>query len=239
MHRFQYQETQRYFAQLAEGFEEPAARELTAIGATDIQPAFRGLHFKADRPTLYRANYQARLVTRILAPWCRFAARTATICNREALAIDWPALFPVDRTFGIFANVTGNRNLTHSKFAALCLKDAVADGFRQSCGRRPDVDRDDPDIWLNLYIENEQATISLDTSGGSLHRRGYRRESVAAPMQETLAAAMVALSGWQGEKPLYDPCAAAVPCCARPCCTCAPFPPAICGRNSVSIFFRI
>ncbi|MFZ1985033.1 MAG: THUMP domain-containing protein [Desulfatitalea sp.] len=205
MHRFQYQETQRYFAQLAEGFEDPAAQELTALGAMDIQPAFRGLHFKADPPTLYRINYQARLVTRILAPLVSFRCKDRDDLYREALAIDWAALFSVEHTFGIFANVTGNRNLTHSKFAALCLKDAVADGFRQSCDRRPNVDRDDPDIWLNLYIENERATISLDTSGGSLHRRGYRRESVQAPMQETLAAAMVALSGWQGKKPLYDP----------------------------------
>ena len=130
MHRFQYQETQRYFAQLAEGFEDPAAQELTALGATDIQPAFRGLHFKADLATVYRANYQARLVTRILAPLVSFRCKDRDDLYREARAIDWSDLFPVDHTFGIFANVTGNRNLTHSKFAALCLKDAVADGFK-------------------------------------------------------------------------------------------------------------
>jgi putative N6-adenine-specific DNA methylase len=205
MQPFQYQQTQRYFAQLAEGFEEPATRELTALGATAVETAFRGVHFKADHATLYRVNYQARLVTRVLAPLVSFRCKDRDALYREARGIDWSALFSVDQTFGIFANVSGNPNLTHSNFAALCLKDAVADGFRRSCGRRPNVHREDPDIWINLFIEKESATISLDTSGGSLHRRGYRRQSVEAPMQETLAAAIVAMSGWQGQKPLYDP----------------------------------
>lgn len=205
MHPLQYQQTRRYFAQIAEDFEAPASQELTALGATAIEPGFRGLHFSADAATLYRVNYQARLLTRVLAPLASFRCRDRDDLYREARRIDWPALFSVDHTFAVLANVNANPGLTHSKFAALCLKDAVADAFRESRGRRPDVDRDDPDIWLNLYIEKESATISLDTSGGSLHRRGYRRESVAAPMQETLAAAMVAASEWQGQKPLYDP----------------------------------
>lgn len=205
MHPLLYQQTQRYFAQIAEGFEASATQELTTLGATDIEPGFRGLQFSADRPTLYRINYQARLLTRVLAPLAVFRCRHRDDLYREAGRIDWPALFSVDQTFAVLANVNANPGLTHSKFAALCLKDAVADAFRKSCGQRPNVDRDHPNIWLNLYIEKEQATISLDTSGGSLHRRGYRRETVAAPMQETLAAAMVASSGWRGEKPLYDP----------------------------------
>jgi putative N6-adenine-specific DNA methylase len=178
---------------------------LAALGATAIEAGFRGLHFSADPATLYRVNYQARLLTRVLAPLAVFRCRQRDDLYREARRIDWPALFSVEQTFAVLANVNANPGLTHSKFAALCLKDAVADAFRERGGRRPDVDRDQPDIWLNLYIEKESATISLDTSGGSLHRRGYRRESVAAPMQETLAAAMVAASGWQGQKPLYDP----------------------------------
>jgi putative N6-adenine-specific DNA methylase len=201
----QYQQTKRYFAQLAEGFEAPATQELATLGATAIEAGFRGLHFSADPAALYRINYQARLLTRVLAPLAAFPCRHRDDLYREARRIPWPALFSVEHTFAVLANVNANPGLTHSKFAALCLKDAVADAFRESHGRRPDVDRDAPDIWLNLYIEKESATISLDTSGGSLHRRGYRRESVAAPMQETLAAAMVAASGWQGQKPLYDP----------------------------------
>jgi putative N6-adenine-specific DNA methylase len=205
MNLFQYQQTGRFFAQIAQGFEEMAAEELTALGATEIAPAFRGLHFSADKAALYAINYQARLLTRVLAPLAAFRCKDRDHLYREARQIDWPALFTIDQSFGIFANVSGNRNLTHSKFAALCLKDAVADTFRASMGRRPNVDPGNPDIWINLYIEKEQAVISLDTSGGSLHRRGYRRETVVAPMQETLAAAMVALSGWQGQKPIADP----------------------------------
>ncbi|MBW1940506.1 MAG: class I SAM-dependent RNA methyltransferase, partial [Deltaproteobacteria bacterium] len=176
-----------------------------ALGARNIKPGFRGIHFSADRATLYGINYNARLVTRVLAPLVSFECRSRDDLYRAGAAIDWTAFFSVRNTFGIFANVSGNINIKHSKFAALCLKDAVADFFRKKFGKRPNVDRINPDVWLNLHIENTRATISFDTSGGSLHRRGYRRETVAAPMQETLAAAMVALSGWKGEKPLYDP----------------------------------
>lgn len=202
---FQYQQSQRYFAQLAQGFEEIAAEELAALGCTDITPGFRGLHFSADQATLYVVNYASRLVTRILAPLHTFRCADRDDLYRAVRDIHWPAFFSLEQTFGIFANVTGNRKLTHSKFAALCVKDAIVDGFRDACGQRPDVDRSDPDIWLNLYIEKDRATLSLDTSGGSLHRRGYRVQTVEAPMQETLAAAVVTLSQWQGVKPLVDP----------------------------------
>ena len=202
---FQYQRSRRFFAQIAEGFDELATAELARLGATQIQPGFRGLHFTADTVTLYRVNYEARLLTRVLAPLMSFRCQDRNDLYRAARAIDWRVLFSVDDTFGIQANVTGNPNLTHSKFAAQCLKDGVVDGFRDRVGRRPDVDRLTPHVWLNLYLERDQATVSLDTSAGSLHKRGYRRATVEAPMQETLAAAMVALSGWSGDRPLYDP----------------------------------
>lgn len=203
--RFEYQRTQRFFAQIAEGFEEPASAELSVLGATGIEPAFRGLNFSADAAALYRINYQARLLSRVLAPLVVFRCKDRDGLYRAAQGVDWPAFFSVDQTFAVHANVSGHPNLTHSQFAALCMKDAVADAFRARYGRRPNVDREQPDVWLNLYIEKDQAIISLDTSGGSLHRRGYRRESVEAPLKETLAAAIVALSGWQGERPLVDP----------------------------------
>lgn len=205
MTTFAYQRTGTFFAQVAGGFEALAAAELAALGATALVPGFRGLRFKADPATLYRVNYQARLVMRVLAPLATFDCRDRDDLYRAGRAVDWPALFSERQTFGIVANVSGNPNLRHSKFGALCLKDAVADAFRAESGRRPNVDRFDPDIWLNLHIEKTQATISLDTSGGPLHRRGYRRQSVEAPMQETLAAAMLTLAEWDGETPLYDP----------------------------------
>lgn len=206
MTTFEYQQTRCYFAQLAEGLEEAAAGELAALGATQIAPGFRGLHFSAERAVLYRINYQSRLISRVLAPLASFRCRDREELYRNVCRMEWPALFAVERSFAVTANVAGHPNLTHSKFVALCVKDGVADAFRSACrGRRPDVDRDRPDISINVYVEKERAVISLDTSGGPLHRRGYRRQNVTAPMQETLAAAIVALSGWQGQRPLVDP----------------------------------
>lgn len=202
---FDYQQSGRYFAQAAEGFEEIAALELAGLGARDVVPAYRGFHFSADPSTLYAINYKARLLTRVLAPLATFQCRNREDLYRAGRTIDWGALLSVEHTFGITANVSGNTGLRHSQFAAMCLKDAIADDFRSRVGARPSVDRAAPDIWFNLHIQVNRATISLDASGGSLHRRGYRRQSVAAPMQETLAAAMVALSGWQGDRPLIDP----------------------------------
>jgi putative N6-adenine-specific DNA methylase len=202
---FLYQQSHAYFAQIADGFEALAQKELEALGATAVKPAYRGIHFCADPEALYRINYHCRMVSRVLAPLLSFRCKDRRALYREAKTINWSALFSVAQTFGIFANVSDNEQLRHSKFAALCLKDAVADQFRDRLGKRPNVDKTDPDIWIHLLIQREHATISLDTSGGSLHKRGYRKASVAAPMKETLAAAMVALSGWQADRPLYDP----------------------------------
>lgn len=202
---FKYQKENRYFAQVSSGLEHIALKELTALGATHCMVGFRGVHFSADRANLYRINYSARLVSRVLAPLVTFSCRDRDDIYRAGKSIDWASFFPVDDTFGIFSNVSGNPNIRHSNFASLCLKDAVADYFRSRFGKRPDVDRSAPNVWLNLHIDKNRATISFDTSGGSLHRRGYRRQSVVAPMQETLAAAMVFFSGWQGDVPVYDP----------------------------------
>lgn len=205
MGKFKYQTTRGYFAQCANGVEPLAAKELQHFGVKHHKIGFRGVFFSTNRETLYRINYGARLVSRVLAPLVSFRCRDRDDLYRMGKSIDWEKLFSIENTFGIFANVSGNRNMTHSNFAALCLKDAVVDYFRNASGKRPNVDKMNPDVWLNLHIEKTRATISFDTSGGSLHRRGYRRESVEAPLQETVAAAIVSLSQWQMEKPLYDP----------------------------------
>ena len=202
---FQYQKDHTFFAQIADGFEELAVNEIEASGATRVRPAYRGVHFCADARVLYHLSYHARMSSRILAPLLSFHSRDRKALYNKAKTIHWGHLFSADQTFGIFSNVSGNDQLRHSKFAALCLKDAIADQFRDRLGKRPNVDKKYPDIWIHLLINGEQATISLDTSGGSLHKRGYRKSTVAAPMKETLAAAMVALAGWQGDQPLYDP----------------------------------
>ena len=201
---FAYQNDGRFFAQAARGLEELAGSELAELGARDIETAGGGLHFCSDAAGLYRVNYCSRLVTRVLAPLAAFPCPSDQALYHGARALDWQALLTPEKTFAVFANVWESQ-VDHAHFAALRLKDAIADHFREHSGRRPDVDTEHPDVWIHLAIRRDQAVISLDTSGGSLHRRGYRVQSVPAPLQETLAAAMVRLSGWQGERPLVDP----------------------------------
>lgn len=201
---YKYQEYPRFFAQIAGGSEELGAAELQELGATDTSPAYRGVYFNADHEALYRINYCSRLATRILAPITSFNAHDPDYLYRIARDIEWTDFLGLEDTFAVFANVS-NSKISHSKYAALRVKDAVVDQFRDRTGRRPSIDTRDPDLWLNLYIENNHATISLGASGGSLHRRGYRRGSGEAPMQETVAAAIIRMTGWNGERPLYDP----------------------------------
>lgn len=201
---YNYQKYHRYYAQAAEGLEELAGRELSELGAQDIKPAFRGIYFNADNEALYRINYTARIISRVLAPLITFDCHSTDYLYKTARSLPWTELFNIGNTFVISATVS-NSKIRHSQYAALVLKDAIADTFRDRYDARPSVERIDPDICFNLHIAENRATIYLDTSGGSLHRRGYRKEAVDAPMQETLAAAIIRLSGWNGETPLYDP----------------------------------
>jgi len=200
-----YQKNHVFFAQTAGGIEELAAKEAETLKATSVKPGFRGFFFKADLEILYRLNYQARLITRILAPLKKFYCNNTDDIYRYAWKINWPDIFNLKNTFAVFSNVS-NSNITHSKFAALKLKDAIVDKFRtRRNNRRPDVDTKNPDIRFFLHINNNKATIYLDTSGDSLHIRGYRKKSVPAPMRETVAAAIIQMIEWNGEEPLYDP----------------------------------
>ena len=204
MTTYQYQKTGRFFAQIADGLEELGCEELRELGATDITPGHRGITFKADMATLYRVNYRSRLLSRVLAPLITFDCHSSKYLYKTARSLPWTDLLGLEHTFAIFAQVSGSA-VKHSQYAALCLKDAIADSFREELGTRPNVDPKQPDLWLNLHIRNNRATISLDCSGGSLHKRGYRKATVDAPMQETVAAAAIRMSGWDGTTPLYDP----------------------------------
>jgi putative N6-adenine-specific DNA methylase len=202
---FAYQRSHRYFAQITDGTEELASAEVAALGATDVKPGYRGLYFTADDAALYRVNYAARLVTRVFAPLETFDCHSAKYLYQRAREIPWDDIFTVDQTFAVHANVS-NSAIRHSQYAALRVKDAIADRFRDARGgRRPNVRPHDPDVGVNLYVHNNSATISVETSGGSMHRRGYRSATVTAPMQETVAAAAIAMTGWDGETPLVDP----------------------------------
>jgi putative N6-adenine-specific DNA methylase len=204
VHQYEYQKSSRFFAQAADGLEVLVAAELERLGATDTSPGYRGVYFCADHRALYRINYTSRIATRVLAPLLSFDCHSAKYLYKTARSIEWADFFRDGDTFAVFANVA-NSAIRHSQYAALRVKDAIADQFRERTGSRPDVSAHDADVNVNLYIHDNHAVLSLDTSGGSLHRRGYRVESVEAPMQETVAAAVIALSGWDGSRPLYDP----------------------------------
>jgi len=201
---FDYQKSGRYFAQIAEGLEDLGEKELQELGALDIKSVYRGFYFSADKATLYRLNYCSRLLSRILAPLIRFDCHSDKYLYKTASNINWPSLLDLKNTFAVKANISHSK-ITHSQYASLRLKDAIVDVFRKKTGQRPNIDTREPDILFNLHIQNNKATIYLDTSGASLHRRGYRLESVAAPMQEIVAAAIIRLSGWNGTRPLADP----------------------------------
>ncbi len=201
---FEYQKTGRFFAQVAGKMEELAAAELKEFGIKEINTVYRGIWFKTDLEHIYRINYRARLISRVLAPIISFDCHSTKYLYTTARKIKWDEFLSKDNTFAIFANVS-NSIINHSKYAALVLKDAIADYFMDLTEERPSVDREKPDVWINLHIEKNIAHISIDTSGGPLHKRGYRTQSVPAPMQETLAAAIIRLSGWNGDQPLWDP----------------------------------
>jgi len=202
---YQYQQRNQYFAQIAGGFEEVAEAELKKLGARSIRPDYRGFHFKADPETLYNINYNSRLLIRVLAPLVTFDCHSDKYLHRTAMQIDWSEFISTRETFAVNAVTSNTPSLKHSQYAALRVKDAVCDFFREKTGERPSVDVQNPDLGIHLYVRENRATISIDTSGGSLHKRGYRTATVDAPLAETLAAAVIQLSGWDGERPLVDP----------------------------------
>jgi len=202
---YTYQKNNCYFGQLASGMETCGAAELEELGATNIRSGYRGIYFCADPESLYRICYCSRIFIRFLAPLITFDCHSAKYLLRTATSIDWPSIFSLDQTFAIVSNATHSPAFRNSQYAAQVVKDAICDRFRNDTGQRPSVDTRNPDLWINLHIHENKARVSIDVSGGSLHKRGYRKESVKAPMQETLAAAIIRLSGWDGERPLYDP----------------------------------
>jgi putative N6-adenine-specific DNA methylase len=194
----------RYFATTVKGLEPVLARELEALDAKSVTPGFGGVAFEGDRATCYRANLWLRTALRVLEPVAEFHCGNQEDLYRGARRVDWSRFMKETGSLAVHATVRDNAELTHSKFTALKTKDAVCDFFRDRSGIRPDVNLDDPDLPLDLHIAGTQATLSVDTSGESLHRRGYRLKRVEAPLRETLAAAILGFTGWKGETPLVD-----------------------------------
>jgi len=200
-----YQRHKEFFAQVAGGLEDLAATELRNLGARDLKVGIRGITFCAELSDLYRINYRSRLVTRVMAPLLKFEATSAEALYLGTKKVDWTRIFRLDQTFAVFANVHRSE-IDNGHFAALKVKDCVADMFRKRYkNNRPNIDAKTPDLWISVHIFENQATISIDCSGGSLHKRGYRQRSVEAPMMETLAAAILDFAGWQGQRRFYDP----------------------------------
>jgi putative N6-adenine-specific DNA methylase len=201
----EYQQNHKYFAQVAGSLEKHAALELTELGAEVIQEVPRGLRFSCDKKTLYSVVYTSRLIQRVLAPLISFQCHSEKYLYNQAFAnLDWTSLFKVTDTFAILTNVS-NSHISNSLYAGQILKDAICDQFRDKFQARPDFSSKEADIVFSLYINDNWATISLDVAGHSLHKRGYRKGMSLAPLQETLAAAVVKLSGWDGSNTFYDP----------------------------------
>ena len=188
-------------AKTFQGLEEILAEELTALGANDVQIGRRMVSFTGDKEMMYKANFCLRTAIRILKPIKNFKAKDADEVYDQIKAIDWENILDVNKTFAVDA-VVFSEEFRHSKFVSYKVKDAIVDYFRELNGKRPSVRINKPDVLLNIHIAQ---TLSLDSSGESLHRRGYRQEAVEAPLNEVLAAGMILMTGWKGECDLIDP----------------------------------
>ncbi len=187
------------------GLEDAAASELTALGCRAASPLRRAVRFHTDLPGYYRLHLQARLPFRLLRELAQFPCRSKDdLYAGVQQAADWARWLPPGATFRVDA--TGSApGLNHSHYSALQVKNALVDLQRQRWGARSSVDLDDPDLSLHLHLGGGEAALSLDGSGGSLHRRGYRAAMGLAPLKENLAAGLIALTGWDGSVPLADP----------------------------------
>lgn len=191
-------------AKTFQGLEEVLAKELTALGANNIQIGRRMVSFTGDKAMLYRANFSLRTALRILKPIKHFQAHNADEVYEAVKAVDWSSIMDENRSFSVDAVVFSNE-FRHSQYVAYRVKDAIVDYFREKTGNRPNVKISNPDLYVNIHIAEESCTLSLDSSGESLHRRGYRQEAVEAPLNEVLAAGMLLMTGWNGECDLIDP----------------------------------
>ena len=191
-------------AKTFQGLETVLASELIDLGANNIQIGRRMVSFTGNKETMYRANFQLRTAIRVLKPISHFKAKTADEVYDAVKQIDWTEFLSNDTTFAVDSVVFSNE-FKHSKFVAYKVKDAIVDQFREKTGNRPNIRIVNPDIQLHIHVAEYDCTLALDSSGESLHRRGYRQEAVEAPLNEVLAAGMIMMTGWKGQCDLIDP----------------------------------
>lgn len=184
--------------------EEILKSELDLLGAANTQILKRAVSFEGDISLLYRANYACRAALRILKPILVFPITKQEDLYNHINNIPWEDYISNEKSLAVDA-VNASSVFTNSQYVSLKTKDAIVDRFREKTGSRPSVDLDNPDLRINIHLYKETCTVSLDSSGSSLHKRGYRHVTGPAPLNEVLAAGLIQLSGWDKKVPLYDP----------------------------------
>jgi putative N6-adenine-specific DNA methylase len=186
------------------GLEEVLATELRKLGASKVEMGTRNVSFEGDTGFMYKANLCCRTAIKILKPITTFNVFTEEDISKKVYEFPWEDFMDVDGSLAVDATVFSDK-FTHSKYISLKTKDAIVDRFRDKEGRRPDVDLDHPTLRINIHIDRNICTLSLDSSGQSLHKRGYKVANTMAPINEVLAAGMIMLAGWNGQSDLLDP----------------------------------
>jgi len=186
------------------GFEEILAKELQQLGAQEVEMGTRMVSFVGDKGFMYKANLALRTALKILKPIYHFRATKETSLYKGIQGIDWSKYMNSNQTFVIDTTVL-SENFKHTQFVAKKCKDSIVDQFKDKYGQRPSVDKDYPDVRINIHIDRDQCSVSLDSSGASLHQRGYKTATNIAPINEVLAAGMLLLSGWDGSSDFLDP----------------------------------
>lgn len=186
------------------GLEELLAAELQALGATEVEAHNRAVSFSGDLSTMYHANLSLRTALKVLVPIHKFYAINEDKLYKGIQEIEWDKYLTKDGTLAINTSLRSDF-FSHSHYVSLKCKDAIVDQFRDKYGIRPSVDLDQPDLSIDIHIHDDEVSVALNSSGASLHRRGYRTDSTLAPINEVLAAGMIMLTGWNGEGNYYDP----------------------------------
>ena len=198
------QESFELIAKTFQGLEEVLAQELIELGANDVQIGRRMVSFSGNQEMMYRANFCLRTAVRVLKPISHFRARNADEVYKAVKEIEWKNILDLDTSFVVDTTVYSTE-FRNSKFVAYKVKDAIVDYFMEREGKRPNISVANPDLRLNIHIAEDNCTLSLDSSGESLHLRGYRTATVEAPINEVLAAALIKMSGWKFDCDLIDP----------------------------------
>ncbi|MDR3623878.1 MAG: THUMP domain-containing protein [Chlamydiales bacterium] len=193
------------FITCAETLEPLLVKELHDIGYVDAKPSFRGVTLPYSMQAVYEINYLSRLAGRVLLPLAKFPCKDAKELYTQAKKLDWLKYISENKTLAIDVNGK-HKAFNNTLYAAQVLKDALCDHCKEICGKRPSVNVQSPDVQLSLFLQNDYVTISLDTSGEPLFKRGYRRECVTAPLQESLAAAFLMMANYKGDEILLDVC---------------------------------